>query len=173
MAELYQVYGLENDGYGNFDDRDESQESSSKHGNGSSGGHSSHSGSGGGNVQAQHYSPQIPQSPKQQPPAPVKEEFQNSPPYELKNYEKQPAYEPSRRNTSYSFWDRMSMKRPEVIKLGVFALVIVLAISLERIGTHYLGKYLSDNIFTDLQEVMLRLSYPIGVFLIIWIIKSL
>jgi hypothetical protein len=100
----------------------------------------------------------------------VQEGFQNSPAYELKNYEKQDSM---RRNASYSFWDRMAMKRPEVIKLGVFALVIVLAIALERIGTHYLGKYLSDNIFTDMQELMLRLSYPILVFLVIWIIKSM
>ena len=101
----------------------------------------------------------------------VNEGFQNSPAYELKNYEKNNDH--VRRNPSYSFWDRMAIKRPEVIKLGVFALVIVLAISLERIGTHYLGKYLTDNIFTDLQEVMLRFSYPIGVFILIWIIKSL
>ena len=101
----------------------------------------------------------------------VSEGFRNSPPYELKNYEKH--VESQRRNPSYSFWDRMALKRPEVIKLGVFALVIVLAISLEKIGTHYLSKYLSDNIFTDLQELMLRFSYPIGIFIIIWIIKSL
>lgn len=165
MADLYQAYGLENDGYGGFDEAERPSKNNTSMGTGM--------GTSSGNVQPQQYSPQIPQSPKQSPPAPIKEEFQNSPPYELKNYEKQQIYEPPRRNMSYSFWDRMAMKRPEVIKLGVFALVIVLAISLERIGNHYLGKYLSDNIFTDFQEVILRLSYPIGVFLVIWIIKSL
>lgn len=76
-------------------------------------------------------------------------------------------------NPSYSFGDRMTMKRGEVIKLAMFSLVIVMAIALDRIGTHYLTKYLSDNIFTDFQEFMLRLSYPIVIFIILWIVKSL
>ena len=79
----------------------------------------------------------------------------------------------AKRNPSYSFSDRMAMKRGEVIKLAMFSLVIVLAISLERIGTHYLTKYLSDNIFTEFQEFMLRLSYPVIVFILLWIIKSI
>ena len=78
-----------------------------------------------------------------------------------------------KQNPSYSFWDRMSMKRPEVIKLAVFSLVIVLAISLDRIGTHYISKYLSDNILSDTQELLLRISYPVVIFLILWIVKSL
>lgn len=77
------------------------------------------------------------------------------------------------KNLSYSFTDRMILKRPEVIKLAVFALVIVLAISLEKIATHYITKYLSENIFSDFQEIMIRLVYPISVFLVIWVIKSL
>jgi hypothetical protein len=79
----------------------------------------------------------------------------------------------AKRNPSYSFSDRMAMKRGEVIKLAMFSLVIVLAISLERIGTHYLTKYLSDNLFTEFQEFMLRLSYPVIVFILLWIIKSI
>ena len=65
------------------------------------------------------------------------------------------------------------MKRSEVIKLAIFSLVIVLAISLDRIGTHYITKYLNDNILSDMQELLLRISYPVVIFLILWIIKSL
>ena len=79
----------------------------------------------------------------------------------------------NRQQPSYSFWDRMSMKRSEVVKLAVFSLVIVLAISLDRIGTHYISKYLNDNILSDMQEVLLRISYPVAIFLILWIVKSL
>lgn len=78
-----------------------------------------------------------------------------------------------KRSNEYSFWDKMSMKRVEVIKLAVFSLVIVLAISIDRIGTHYLTKYITDNIFTNFQEFMLRLSYPVIVILALWIIKAL
>jgi hypothetical protein len=77
------------------------------------------------------------------------------------------------RRESASFFDRMAMKRTDVVKLAVFALVIVLAIAIDRIGTHYLTKYISDNIFTNFQEFMIRLAYPVIVFLIIWIVKSM
>jgi hypothetical protein len=78
-----------------------------------------------------------------------------------------------KRNTSYSFWDRMALKRSEVIKFAIFALVIVLAIAIDRIGNYYLSKYISDNIFTDFQEFMLRIAYPVIIFLTLWIIKAL
>ncbi len=73
----------------------------------------------------------------------------------------------------HTFWDKMSMKRSEVIKLGIFSLVIVLAIAIDRISTHYISRYLSDNILTNFQEFMLRLAYPIVVFLFLWIVKAL
>jgi len=76
-------------------------------------------------------------------------------------------------DTSYSFWDRLIIKRPEVIKLAVFALVFLLALSIEKLISHYLVKYITDNVFTEFQEFMLRLSYPVTIFLFIWIIKSL
>jgi ABC-type bacteriocin/lantibiotic exporter with double-glycine peptidase domain len=78
-----------------------------------------------------------------------------------------------RRNPTYSFWDRMAMKRPDVIKLVIFSLVIVLAISIYKLGTHYMTKYITDNVLTDFQEFMVRLAYPVLVFLILWMAKSM
>jgi len=78
-----------------------------------------------------------------------------------------------RRNPTYSFWDRMAMKRPDVIKLVIFSLVIVLAITIYKLGTHYMTKYISDNVLTDFQEFMVRLAYPVLVFLILWVAKSM
>ena len=80
--------------------------------------------------------------------------------------------QPKRRTQEYSFWDRMNMKKSEVIKLALFALVIVLGISIDRIGTHYILKYVSENVLTDMQEFLLRLCYPIIVFLLLWVLKS-
>jgi len=121
---------------------------------------------------------QIQQVPIVQPAPAVVQQIQNKPDYsnQMNGFvpvvNKQP--EPSKNlSYSYSFTDRMILKRPEVIKLAVFSLVIVLAISLEKIATHYITKYLSENIFTDFQEFMIRLVYPITVFLIIWVIKSM
>lgn len=74
---------------------------------------------------------------------------------------------------SYSFWDRMIISRSDVMKLAAFSLVILLGISFDKIISYYLNKYLSDNIFTTIQELVVRLAYPIAVFLVLWIIKSL
>lgn len=73
----------------------------------------------------------------------------------------------------YSFWDRMIMTRPDVFKLILLSFVIVLGISIEKFASHYITSYLSDNILTPIQELLFRLSYPILIFLFIWIIKSL
>lgn len=95
-----------------------------------------------------------------------KEQFQNM--YNQEYATPQPVY-----RRDYSFWDKMSMKRGDIIKLIVFALIIVLGISIDRITTHYLTRYVADNILTEFQEFMLRLAYPVVVILVLWIIKSL
>lgn len=77
------------------------------------------------------------------------------------------------RSNDYGFMDRMNMKRSEVIKLALFSLVIVLGISIDRMLTYYLSRYVEDNVLTDFQELLLRLSYPIAIFLLLWIFKAI
>lgn len=84
---------------------------------------------------------------------------------------KQPVYQ--QRNPEYSFWDRMVLSRNDVFKLVLLAFVIVLGISIFSIGNHYLTQYLSDNILSSTQEFIVRISYPILIFILLWIIKSL
>lgn len=71
-----------------------------------------------------------------------------------------------------SFWDRLAKKRAEVIKLFMFALVILLALSMDHMASHYLTNYISKTILTDTQELFVRLSYPVFILLVIWIIKA-
>jgi hypothetical protein len=78
-----------------------------------------------------------------------------------------------RRKNEYNFLDRMNLKKTEVIKLALFSLVIVLGISIDRMLTHYLSRYINDNVLTDFQEILLRLSYPITIFLVLWIFKAI
>jgi hypothetical protein len=78
-----------------------------------------------------------------------------------------------KKGNEYNFFDRMSMKKTEVVKLALFSLVIVLGISIDRMITYYLSKYIGDNILTDFQELLLRLSYPIAIFLLLWIFKAI
>jgi len=79
----------------------------------------------------------------------------------------------SNKKYEYSFLDRMNMKKADVIKLALFSLVIVLGISIDRVITNYISKYIGDNFLTDTQELLLRFSYPVSIFLLLWIFKSL
>lgn len=110
------------------------------------------------------YNPQI--SPQQE----AKERFTNY--YEYQEQTPQPQQLPQR-PYQYSFWDRMVMSRREVMKLFILSIVIILGISLEKIGCYYITNYLSSNDLTTFQELMVRLSFPIVIFIILWIIKSL
>ena len=72
-----------------------------------------------------------------------------------------------------SFFDRIASKRYDILKVISFALIIVLAISIDRVNTFYLTQYVTNSILTGTQELLLRISYPITVIIIIWLIKIL
>ena len=72
-----------------------------------------------------------------------------------------------------SFWDRLAKKRIDVLKLIVFALVLLLAFSLHAVTNHYLESYITSAFMTPTSEFILRLSYPVAVILVIWIMKAL
>jgi len=103
----------------------------------------------------------------------------NSPPQINENYVNYNNYSSNnnnyiqKRNPEYSFWDRMVMSKREVLKLFILSIVIILGISLEKIGSHYINLYLNSTDLSTLQELLVRLSFPIIVFIILWIIKSL
>jgi hypothetical protein len=70
------------------------------------------------------------------------------------------------------FWDRVAGKKWEVFKLFVMSLIVLLAISLDHVVTHYLTKYISGSFLTDIQELLVRIGYPVGVLLFIWLLKA-
>ena len=82
-------------------------------------------------------------------------------PYAKKNKEKVES------NYENTFWNRLSAKRYEIFKLVMFSLVILFAISLDRISTHYLTKYINENVLTDNQELIIRLAYPVLIILVL------
>ena len=101
-----------------------------------------------------------------------KEHFNNYSPYQEQTSSHQPQNR-VQQTYQYSFWDRMVISRREVMKLFILSIVIILGISLEKIGCHYINQYLSSNDLTYIQELLVRFSFPIIVFIILWIIKSL
>jgi len=72
-----------------------------------------------------------------------------------------------------TFWNRFTSKKSEVFKLIMFSFVILFAISIDRIGTYYLTKYVNENVLTDRQEFIIRLAYPVMIILLLWIFKAL
>ena len=75
--------------------------------------------------------------------------------------------------SSPSLIDRMMMRRPEVSRLFILSLVVLLAIALDKLIHYYLQEYLTHNILKDSMEMLVRAAYPFGIFLLLWIAKSL
>jgi len=72
-----------------------------------------------------------------------------------------------------SYWDRLASKRAEVFKLAVLSLVILLALSVHTMAKHYIKAYVASAFLTPMQEVLVRMSYPVMVVLVLWIMKTL
>jgi hypothetical protein len=64
------------------------------------------------------------------------------------------------------------LRRREVVKLVVISLVVLLAISSHSTVWHYLREYLDNADLTTAQELMLRLAYPLAVFVVLWHTKA-
>lgn len=71
------------------------------------------------------------------------------------------------------FIDRLAQKRVELMKVIMFAFIILFAISMDRLFTHYIAQYISQSILTDTQELLIRSAYPLAILLVIWIVKAL
>ena len=72
-----------------------------------------------------------------------------------------------------TFWNRFVSKKSEIYKLFLFSFVIIFAISIDKMLSHYLNKYINDNVLTNMQEVFIRLAYPIVIILTLWILKAI
>jgi hypothetical protein len=74
--------------------------------------------------------------------------------------------------TRETLWDRMAMRSGEVMKMLLLSLIVVLALSIDGISTHYLTQYVTNGFFTVFQEFMVRVSYPVIVILVMWTLKA-
>lgn len=74
--------------------------------------------------------------------------------------------------TGDSMWDKLSSKKYDVFKLVLLSLVILLAMSSDRVVHFYLAKYISGGIFTAVQEFLIRLSYPLAILVLLWLMKA-
>jgi hypothetical protein len=124
-------------------------------------------------VQSMQLPPVVQQPPPQAPRQMVSVQQPNEQPYNPPEamYVQQPAVPQVQQEDS--FLDRLSAHRYDVLKVAMFAFVILLAISLDRFFNHYLSQYISQAILTTTQEVLVRVSYPVAVLLVIWFVKAM
>jgi hypothetical protein len=71
-----------------------------------------------------------------------------------------------------SFWDKIARKKWEVFKYFVMSLIVVLALSIDHTVCHYMSSYISKGFFTETQELLIRIGYPVGIIVLIWILKA-
>lgn len=71
------------------------------------------------------------------------------------------------------FWDRIGAKKWEVLKMVLFSMVVLLALSVDHMASHYLNNYIGSSFLSATQEVLVRASYPVAVLVLIWIVKAL
>lgn len=71
-----------------------------------------------------------------------------------------------------SYFDKLVAKKKDVLKLVLFSLVIILALSLHSMVKHYLKQFFEDNVMTASKEFAIRLLYPALVLLVLWNIKA-
>ena len=114
--------------------------------------------------------PKISSSPPENPSYKVPQNIYASQGNNFEYEDPKPKY--ASRASRLSFWDKIGEKKMEVLKVFLLSLVVVLGISIDHVSKHYLDNYISRAFLTETQEVLVRISYPVIIILIIWIIKA-
>ena len=119
--------------------------------------------------------PQIPYTadiplPKSTTPHATPPEQQYNPPPAM--YATQPAARVPPPVYGDNFWDKLVAKKWDVIKLVVLSLVVLLGIAMDRFASHYLNGYIGKAFLSETHEFLIRLSYPVTVILVLWVIKA-
>lgn len=77
--------------------------------------------------------------------------------------------------TGPSWSERMWWKRREVIKLLFLSLTVLVAMSTHSVVVTYLNRWIEDasrRTVTPRVEAVVRIGYPVGVVLLLWVLKT-
>ena len=116
--------------------------------------------------------PEIQQQQIQEPPQKIKQQPLTPQP-EAMYQQQQPEPKIIYKEPQISFWDKLGQTKGDVFKLFLFALVILIAIAFDRLIFTYLKQYVENNMLNGTNEFIIRLAYPIGVIVVIWLLKSM
>jgi hypothetical protein len=70
------------------------------------------------------------------------------------------------------YLDKLWGKKRDVMKLVMFTLVFMLALSLHWVAKYYMKDYLESNAMTPTKEFFFRLLYPCVVLFIVWNMRA-
>ncbi len=70
------------------------------------------------------------------------------------------------------YLDRLWGKKRDVMKLVMFTLVFMLALSLHWVAKFYMKDYLESNALTPTKEFFFRLLYPCAILFIVWNMRA-
>lgn len=70
-----------------------------------------------------------------------------------------------------SIYDRFVSKKKDVLKLVNVSLTVLLAISIHFVMSDLIKGYIMNNDFTSNKETLIKCSYPIAIFILMWSMK--
>lgn len=108
----------------------------------------------------------------QEPPQKIKQQPLTPQP-EAMYQQQQPEPKVIYKEPQVSFWDKLGQTKGDVFKLFLFALVILIAIAFDRLIFTYLKYYIENNMLDGTNEFIIRLAYPVGIIVGIWLLKSI
>lgn len=72
-----------------------------------------------------------------------------------------------------SLIDSFMKKKKEMLRFFSLSLIIIFALSLHDIFTLYIKEYIDSTNLTENKEILTRFAYPLGIFIIAWILKTM
>ena len=70
------------------------------------------------------------------------------------------------------YFERMGLRRRDLMKLVVLAVMVTLGVSLHWVGSHYVCEWIESSDFDPRQRLAIRLAYPAGVAFLLWNLKA-
>ena len=70
-----------------------------------------------------------------------------------------------------SIYDRFVSKKKDVLKLLNVSLTVLLAISIHYVMSDLLKGYIMNNDFSSNKEMLIKFSYPLVIFILMWSMK--
>lgn len=74
-------------------------------------------------------------------------------------------------NDMDTLFDRFASKKKDVFKLFSLSLTICLGISIHFVLSDLIKNYILNNEFTSSKELLIRIAYPISIFIFMWSLK--